>query len=288
MDKPTIQIDSQIATAAQRCDWEFIYAHIENLRSKEVNPVLDAGSLVHWGMREFYGCLIGRETTPSLTERLELATTRIRLESTKTELSATKIDEVVDAITQYARFWTPRENLKPLAVETPFAITLYESDEIRVIYIGIPDLVCGPKPYPIDHKSEWRKSEPNEMDNQFKGYCLALNSTTLIVNKIGFQSSLKPEEKFRRYPIVYSEDALKEWQEEIVMLAYKILELQIDTSIAKHNYSACYRAVNTQVVRPCNYLDICKSSRDIRNSKKHMFFDVGEPWDPYHRDKVAP
>ena len=284
----TVQIDSQVINAAMRCDWELIYAHVENLRSKSVNPTLDKGTLVHWGLREFYGCLIGVEGPVNLDHRLELAINRIRVESIKTELPSTIVDEVIDAIVQYARFWAPRENLKVLAVETPFSVVLFENDEMRVVYVGIPDAVLGEKPFPMDHKSEGRRSDPNEMDNQFKGYCKALDSTTLLVNKVGFQTSLKPEEKFRRYPILYTEDALNEWHEEVVSLAYRIMELQIDTSTAMHNYTACYRAVNTQVVRPCNFLDICKTSRAIRNSKKYLFFDIGPAWDPYKRDKVAP
>lgn len=169
-------------------------------------------------------------------------------------------------------FWVP------LFVETVKREVIYEDDEIRVMWKAKLDLGVDTNNgiYPVDHKSMKQRRDSGSLNNQFKGQCILMRTRGVIINKIGFQTSLKPEEKFTRPMVSYTADNLLEFQSEIVPhTAYKLLEYT-DSGY----WPATGHGVNCEgKFGPCVFHEVCKADRGLRESILKNNFVVGPKWD---------
>src|SRR5204862_6305778 len=93
----------------------------------------------------------------------------------------------------------------------------------------------------VDHKSSSRRGTPSGLDNQFLGYCWALDVNNLVINKIGFQKTLKNEDKFERHVKSYSKELLDEWRVNSIRSAIELYCSMKDVSeLAKQkDYTSC-------------------------------------------------
>ena len=128
---------------------------------------------------------------------------------------------------------------------------------------------------PIDHKSYDRSYEVGRMSNQFKNYCVATESNYLIVDKIGFQKTLKPHEKFIRTPLTYDPILLEEWKRNIIYVVLNKYLQCIATGYWPMNETSC-----DKFNRKCDYYAICDSSGiESKNFKINSNYIPGEVWD---------
>jgi hypothetical protein len=168
-------------------------------------------------------------------------------------------------------FWVPLE------VEVVRGAIVYEDDEIRILWKAKLDWIVDTNQgiFPVDHKTQKQKRKKIKLNNQFMGQCLVMNTRNMFVNNIGFQTTLKPEEKFTRELMSYSADALHEWQSEILpYYAYKLIEYT-ENNHWPANFTHCENKYGN-----CPFIDVCSSDRGMRVETLRAQFMIGPVWNP--------
>ncbi len=188
---------------------------------------------------------------------------------------------VLETMEQYFDRWK-NEAWIPLEVEHVRGKVLYEDDNIIILWKAKLDLLTDTLDgiFPCDHKTMSQKRSTVSMNNQFMGQCLVTGSRSVIIDKIGFQTSLKPEEKFTRSPMVsYSAERLIEWQSQTLPhYAYELLEYN-ETGYWPQRLTHCENKYGT-----CQFLKVCESNPDMREEELRKNFIVGEAWDPINTE----
>lgn len=183
---------------------------------------------------------------------------------------------VLKTCEQYFEFYK-NDAWIPLFAEEVKGDILYEDDEIRVLWKAKFDLgidtnqigVCS-----VDHKTFKQRRDKSSLSNQFIGQCHILKARNVIVNKIGFQTTLDVKERFTREVVSYSQDRLKEWKEEILpYYAYKYIQFS-EAEYWPPNFTHC-----DNIYGSCDFKDVCESDRVMRVEVIRNNFRVGRKWD---------
>ena len=179
----------------------------------------------------------------------------------------------MSTIEQYCEFYKG-DSWIPLEVEKVMGEVIYEDNEIRLLWKAKLDLTVDTNQgiYPVDHKTMKQKRDTLNLSNQFMGQCILNKSRNVIINKIGFQSTLEPEEKFTRHVMSYSADRLAEWMELAAYYAKYLVQLQ-EAKYYPPNFSYCDKYFG------CIFKDICMADRNMRNEELSKRFMVGEAWE---------
>ncbi len=168
-------------------------------------------------------------------------------------------------------FWVPLE------VETVKGKILYEDDEIRILWKAKLDLATDTNNgiFPCDHKTMKQRRDTNSKNNQFIGQCLIMGTRSVVINKIGFQTTLKPEEKFTRAMVSYSAKRLIEWQGTILPYwAYKLIEYE-ESEYWPPNYDHCENKYGN-----CPFNEVCDADPEEREHELKLHFIKGPDWNP--------
>jgi len=188
---------------------------------------------------------------------------------------------VLDTCDQYQQFYR-NDHWVPLEVEVVKRLPLYEDDEIRILWKSKLDWTVDTNQgiFPVDHKTMSQRRDTNSMNNQFMGQCLVMGTRQIIINKIGFQTSLKPEEKFQRTPIPYTPERLFEWQSETVPYYAKLLLMYAETGHWPPNFTHCEGKYGNCAF----YEDVCSANPNMREENLKLHFYVGPVWDPTNEE----
>ena len=154
---------------------------------------------------------------------------------------------------------------------------LYEDDEIRVLWKAKLDAVYDTNQgiYSCDYKTQKQTRKKLRLNNQFIGQCMIMKKRNIIIDNIGFQKSLKAEEKFKREMLSYSADLLLEWQSETMPhAAYKLLEWQ-ENNYWPPNYTHCENKFGN-----CQFVGVCEADRNMREEEIKLHFHRGPEWNP--------
>lgn len=183
---------------------------------------------------------------------------------------------VLDTCDEYHKFWA-NDHWIPLEVEIVKGEVLYEDEDIRVMWKAKLDLVADSNQgiFPIDHKTMKQRRETVSLNNQFMGQCILMRTRNVFINKIGFQKSLKPAEKFMRVPISYSAARLLEWQSETLPFYAKQLLMYAEMGHYPPNYNHCEGKYGN-----CNFIDVCSSDPGMREEELRLNFIIGPKWNP--------
>lgn len=188
---------------------------------------------------------------------------------------------VLTTCEQYWEFYK-NDHWVPLEVEVVKSKILYEDDVMRILWKSKLDLTVDTNQgiFPMDHKTMKQRRPTSKLNNQFMGQCLIMGTRNVLIDKIGFQSTLKPEEKFQRSPISYSGEQLFEWASET--LPYYALQL-IEYSQNEYfppNYSSCDGKYGQ-----CLFHSVCESNPNMREEELRNNFVVGPEWNPTNEEE---
>ena len=123
-----------------------------------------------------------------------------------------------------------------------------------------------------DHKRASRDYNYSMLRNQFMLYATALETDTVIVNKVGFQKSKKPAERFLRQSFVYHPEILEEWKRDTIYRAKEMLVAQ-QTNYYKRNRTSCEK------FNGCFLQKYCMTRPEAREFLVGTEYIVGESWD---------
>jgi hypothetical protein len=193
------------------------------------------------------------------------------------------VEEVISTFRQYCTYTANDGWDRVLSVEQVASKILFEDETRIILYQGKIDLtieISNCQLVPVDHKSSSRRGRPQQLSNQFMGYCWLLGVNNLIVNKIGFQKSLKDVEKFERYTMSYSPDMIEEWREQAI---YWILKYIADSEQGFYppNYTSCDKYSG------CTFQEVCRKSEEVREYKLIQLFKERPHWDVGSAGKLA-
>lgn len=259
------------------CEARYNYRHNLNIGLPGKAPQMERGSLCHVGNEIYYQAL---KDGKGYDAAVGMSLSKIREAGViSTDLDNDVINRCIDVMEEYYDYWRiADQGFEIQAVEQPFMFQIYEDDNVRIYLAGKIDLVTSDNKYenePVDHKTYDRTYEVGRMNNQFKCYALATGSNYLTVNKIGFQKTLKPHEKYIRTRLTFDPLYLEEWKQNVIN---KILNHYLncvannswpmnETSCEKYN-------------RRCEFYDICDSSGlPAKNWKINRDYIQVEPWD---------
>lgn len=183
---------------------------------------------------------------------------------------------VLTTIEQYYEFYK-NDYWIPLLTETVRGKILYEDDEIRILWKAKLDCVMDTNQgiFPMDHKTMKQNRESILLNNQFMGQCHVVGSKSAIINKVGFQTTLEPKEKFTRELKSYDTSQLIEWQSEILPYYAKLLLVYNETGYWPPNFTNCQTKYGL-----CDYYEhVCSLPISSRESNLKLYFKIGPEWD---------
>jgi len=279
-NKQIYVIDSQILNTTQDCSRKANYTFGMNLEPVLKPDYFEKGDLMHQVLAEYYNLRGQRQQWESWNWKHKDVIQRCckvgQEASVKMNLDANVVDEVLRTCTEYLEYTENDGWDRIVAVEEVASKILYEDEKRIFLYQGKLDLVIELSNcpiLPIDHKSASRRGTPNFLSNQFQGYCWLLDVNTIVINKIGFQKTLKPQEKFERHVLSYPKELLNEWQENTIYWIKKYIKDSEENHFAP-NYTSCDKYSG------CIFQKVCGSTADSRKYKLTQLFNEREKvWD---------
>lgn len=265
---------STLMGCARLADFRF------NLNLVSVNgksPSLEMGSIVHTILEYFNRAIIAGASRSNAIEAGFVAGRNMAANPKEiVNCSPQDIELAFNTMEEYFDFYK-NDFWIPLAVEEVRGEILYEDDEIRVLWKAKFDAIVDTNQgiFPEDHKTMKQRRDSIPLNNQFMGQCILLKTRQIIINKIGFQTSLKAHEKFTRPIMTFPSDALIEWQSEILPYYAKIMLLYGESGYWPPNFTHCENKFGA-----CNFVDVCKANPNLREDELKRAFIVGTPWDP--------
>lgn len=308
----TIEIDSQHLNGIQSCFTKHHYQFNENLSPAKKAVPLEKGSLLHKVLELYDGLMakchdLSSDTWEELAGTDLVANFAMKLEPTKRDIidfclaagqhfaisletDPEELDNVLFQFNAYCEYYT-NDPWETLAVEQVGSKVLFDHPELQIIYVGKIDRLVqqGRIIAPMDHKSSSRRGDVSSLSNQFIGYCFLLSTNHIIVDKIGFQKTLKAGERFQRYHLIIDDARIEEWRMNTVMTMLNYLSLSCKDESEAFLYFAMLREFSQKQklmnltscdkYSGCTYKEICGGNPEGRDWTKERDFIVREPWD---------
>lgn len=288
-----VAVSASRTNTMQTCWMLYNYSYNARWTPNEKAEPLERGDLIHTFFKHFYrekmkGRIQFNEEQFGIV--LDEASNLARRAAVEYTMPVSDADDYIRAARQNLIFHRG-DGMLVHAVEEPFSKIIYEIPDrerkisegggveqgIRILFEGITDLVATIPNQPLsvwDHKSEARRKEAGELDNQFTGMAWAFNVDTVVVNKVGLQESLKDNEKHRRIWLDYSpKHLIEEWKRDLVGSVLEAVErhkMELRGQAAwPRNRTACRR-----FGRKCEFYDVCKAKPPLRPVKLQTWFHI--------------
>jgi hypothetical protein len=275
-DSVNLVIDSQLFTTIMACgrkgDFRF-NRHFHSVRGKSVS--LEMGSAVHINVEHYNKAIISGVTRKEAAGFGMIACEEYMRSDEWVNGTDDDKQTVRNTMEQYYEY-RKNDSWVPLNSEFVRGKLLYEDEDIRILWKAKLDLETDTNDgiFPVDYKSMKQRRDTTSLNNQFIGQCLVSGTQRMIVDKIGFQTSLKVEEKFTRHVVNYSYDRLLEWRTVILPYWAKIYLMYAESGYWPPNYTQCENKYGF-----CEFRMVCEGDRPDRERILGKEFYVGEPWD---------
>jgi PD-(D/E)XK nuclease superfamily len=291
MSQKILSIDSTQLNTFQSCARKMKYNFIDNLRPPDKEEALERGDLIHKMLEVYYSLqlknfqfdtdvweeiIASGIKSPESSNRATITEFAIKVGryfATKMTLPVEEVEESIFQFREYCNFYI-HDSWSPLAVEEVGSKVLFENEEYKFIYNFKIDLVAeqGRIIAPFDHKTSKRRSEPSSLSNQFIGYCYGLGLNNIVVNKIGFQKTLSPSQRFNRFILTIDDERILEWKRNTIRWCARLLEAQ-EHDEWDMNLTSCDKYSG------CIYMPLCETDPESRLYKIERDFKVEKPWD---------
>jgi hypothetical protein len=279
MTKTIVSIDSQRLEAIQFCPCFFHYKFDLNLVPINTPDYLERGGLIHAMLAEYYILKKYRENWSKNNKNhqdvVQACINVGRYKGMRMQLDIAEVEETIEVFRQYTDLWENDSWYDIHSVEAVGAKILFEDKDLTILYEVKIDLVLRlqDRLVPVDHKHSKARRDPNQLSNQFKGYCWFMGSNNLIVNEIGFQKTVKPPDKFRRHVLSFPQAIIEEWIENTVYWVKFGLRME-DEKCYPRNFSSCDKFAG------CDFKHICSAEPgDLREFRLRRDFHERE-WSP--------
>ena len=272
MTQRVMALDATMLNTLQACPYKLNLQFILNLRGLTKPHFLDEGSLIHVMLWMYYQ--LKRDRVP-FQERVERSLMYGRLMSPDLDLSMDECEIMYYQFKEYCKYYED-EDWSPIAFERPFSVLIYEDENLKVLYEGRVDLIVrisGGEQLVVDHKTMTRRSDLDQMSNQFMGYSYCLGINTVCVNRIGFQKTLAPKERFTRPMTSYNKERLEEWKANVIYWAKRGDEMILDGQFPM-NQTSCDKFGG------CFYRPLCLAPQRTRSYLAMRNYKIGEEWTP--------
>lgn len=276
-DKLIVRFDAHLLNTIESCMYKTKLSIIDRWVPPIKDESLSKGLLVHDGMKVYYTAIMNGSTRK---DAMDAMITSIRKRSTTSDLSIPLCEEVVAALLEYGIFYID-DDWVPLAIEQPFSYVLYEDDNLIILHEGVVDLIMASskiKMAVVDHKSSKRNSTILSLSNQFKSYSKAFATHYVIINKIGFQKTLPPAQKFVRQLISYNNEIIDAWVAKAIRRIKQYIRDREQNNF-EMNETACDK------YRGCIFRFVCDMPKSSHESLLIDKYRVGPEWDPFHREE---
>ena len=274
-----IAIDATKLNTLQLCARKYNWVFKESRSPLNKPDYLERGSLIHEMLHYYYVMRRSRSRwIQNGKNHDDVVKICLRIGehcAIKMQLDVEDVQETMFQFGEYCKHYENDGWDRVLAVEQVGSFVLYEDENICIIYEVKPDLVLqldNNLIMPVDHKTAKQRKEPSGLANQFMGYCVALKCNNININKIGFQKTLKPNERFQRYTISYADDVLQEWKENTVYWVKQLLR-HIDEDYWPANFTSCDKYAG------CVFQHTCIKERIAREYELMKSFEIAEHWD---------
>lgn len=275
-----VVLDSQLLTSIMSCARKADYTFNQNWRSKKgKSNSLECGSIAHT-ILEFYnkslasgknrdeaiaiGYEAGQEYIKGYSETNKYVTNPedVGLKNTPLEPYdgmpnwTITVEQVLKTMEQYFDYYR-NDMWSIVSVEDVRGRLIYADDDIRILWKAKYDLVVDTNGgiMSVDHKTMKQRKDTILLNNQFIGQCAILHSRNVIVNKIGWQKTVAPKEKFTRPVLSYSPDIIAEWVNETVPFWARMWVAFNEAGHFPPNHTSCSNEYG-----PCVfYEDVCKN-----------------------------
>lgn len=280
-EKKNIIFDGSILNEVQLCAARAQFSHELNLRPAEgpATP-LEEGDLLHHILENYYNGIKNKGVellydNSSFDAFIEQCVSDGETYAVNKNLLPQEVSTVIYQFQEYVKHYR-MDGLTIKEVERPFIVPVYEDDEITISYTGKIDLIGDAPNFGtsiIDHKKSSRTQVPSSLSNQFTGYSFATGIRMVIVNKIGFQKTLSPEDRFKRYPIFYTDNQIERWKKNTIWWGLQYA-FYIENDTWPENRTSCDKYAG------CIFTPICEAStQEAREWIMTTRFITGEPWD---------
>jgi hypothetical protein len=249
----------------QSCPRLYFFSHVLNKTPVDKPKYFTEGEYLHYILEQYY---IQKMTgnTPNIDNVILLARNKA------TEIVGLTIQEcegLIDIFKEYIQFHSG-ETWKIEGVEVPFAKVLWEDEklDIRIIIQGKADLLALSNqsiPLIIDHKKVSQNRQPYSRDNQILSYCWAFNRQDFIINQLGTQKSLKPQDKFKRHYFNVLGYQIDEWVEETIYCALEAIKF-FENQYWPGRIKNCQNQGRT-----CTFYEVCSAEKSNWDYKLQAF-----------------
>ena len=276
--KKNIVLDATILSTLMSCarlaDFRFNHNFV-SIHGKSTS--LEMGSIVHTIIEYYYKAIIAGASRSSAIQQGMQAGNNFSCDPD--EIKSSSPDDIALVFKTMEEYFDYYKNdfWVPLEVETVKSKVVYEDDEIRILWKAKIDAMVDTNQgiYSVDHKTMKQRRDTLSLNNQFMGQCIILGTRKVIINKIGFQTSLKTHEKFTRPTVDYSTERLIEWQEDILPYWAKFMLLWSESQYWPPNFTHCENKYGM-----CAFKDVCEAPPNLREDEIRRLFVVGTTWDP--------
>lgn len=276
--KPVYVADSQVLNDCMACARKAHYTFDKDLVPMIKPSYFETGGLLHDMLAPYYRLRRYRsrwaQNNKTHADIIDICMKIGYVHAAKLSLDMDEIEMTMNAFRDYTVFNANDAWDNILSVEEVASKILYEDNDLIILYEGKIDLsiaLTNCPLMPIDHKTSKMRRDPNLLSNQFMGYCWLLDVNNIIENKIGFQKTLTPAEKFQRHTLSYSPPLLTEWKENSIYWLKKYI-YDSSNNFYPANYTSCDKYSG------CIYRDVCSSTADSREEKLTRMFNI-KKWD---------